>query len=114
MFTWKNHGYNTTSGKAGSSPPPRKNTTASCEPGVQSRQTAKVCVKPSGQVAAGNAMKSSPQRGCYSCRGSIGKTSGPQPFRQHQYDVWSGPAPILPSRRNSKKNGSVHYEWHWF
>ena len=29
------------------------------------------------------------------------------------YDVWSGPAPIVPPHRNSKKNGPVHYDWHW-
>jgi predicted dehydrogenase len=52
---------------------------------------------------------------CYKRRDSIGKTVGPQPIPATiNYDVWSGPAPILPSRRNSKKNGPVHYEWHWF
>ncbi len=28
--------------------------------------------------------------------------------------MWCGPAPIDPPRRNSKKNGSIHYDWHWF
>ncbi|MDR3460441.1 MAG: Gfo/Idh/MocA family oxidoreductase [Verrucomicrobiae bacterium] len=52
---------------------------------------------------------------CYKRRDSIGKTTGPQPIPASiNYDIWSGPAPILSSRRNSKKNGSVHYEWHWF
>jgi predicted dehydrogenase len=29
------------------------------------------------------------------------------------YDLWSGPAPLTPPRRNSP-NGTVHYDWHWF
>jgi hypothetical protein len=29
------------------------------------------------------------------------------------YDLWSGPAPIIEPHRNSKKNGPVHYDWHW-
>ncbi len=52
---------------------------------------------------------------CYKRRESIGKTSGPQPIPESvNYDLWCGPAPIDPPRRNSKKNGSIHYEWHWF
>ena len=52
---------------------------------------------------------------CYKRRDSIGKTSGPQPVPETiNYDLWCGPAPNEPPRRNSKKNGPVHYEWHWF
>jgi predicted dehydrogenase len=52
---------------------------------------------------------------CYKRRDSIGKTSGPQPVPETiNYDLWCGPARLEPPRRNSKKNGSVHYEWHWF
>ncbi len=52
---------------------------------------------------------------CYKRRESIGKTTGPQPVSPSiDYDLWCGPAPLDPPRRNSKKNGSVHYEWHWF
>ncbi len=52
---------------------------------------------------------------CYKRRESIGKTTGPQPIPESvNYDLWCGPAPIDPPRRNSKKNGSIHYEWHWF
>jgi len=29
------------------------------------------------------------------------------------YDLWCGPASNEPPHRNSKKNGPVHYEWHW-
>lgn len=51
---------------------------------------------------------------CYKRRESIGKTTGPQPVPETiNYDLWCGPAPLDPPRRNSKKNGSVHYEWHW-
>ncbi len=52
---------------------------------------------------------------CYKRRESIGKTTGPQPVPASvDYDLWCGPAPLEPPRRNSKKNGSIHYEWHWF
>lgn len=51
---------------------------------------------------------------CYKPRESIGKTTGPQPVPSTiDYDLWSGPAPLVPPRRNSS-NGSVHYDWHWF
>jgi len=67
-------------------------------------------------VQAGNLGKIIVSRGlCYKRRDSIGKTSGPQPVPASiNYDIWTGPAPLLPPRRNSKKNGPVHYEWHWF
>ena len=67
-------------------------------------------------IRAGNLGKIIASRGlCYKRRDAIGKTSGTQTIPASiNYDVWSGPAPILPSRRNSKKNGPVHYEWHWF
>jgi hypothetical protein len=29
------------------------------------------------------------------------------------YDLWTGPAPLVPPRRNSPRNGPVHYDWHW-
>ena len=51
---------------------------------------------------------------CYKRRDSIGRTNGPQPVAASiNYDLWTGPAPLSPPRRNSRKNGSVHYEWHW-
>jgi len=67
-------------------------------------------------VRAGNLGKIIASRGfCYKRRDSIGKTRGPQPIPENiDYNLWSGPAQIAPPRRNSKKNGSVHYEWHWF
>jgi predicted dehydrogenase len=51
---------------------------------------------------------------CYKKRDSIGKTTGPQPIPEGlDYDLWCGPAPNDPPRRNGKQ-GSVHYDWHWF
>ena len=45
----------------------------------------------------------------YVRRGSIGKVDGPQPVPESvDYNLWSGPAPILPLRRKS-----LHYDWHW-
>jgi len=52
---------------------------------------------------------------CYKPRASIGKTSGPQPVPAGlDYDLWSGPAPLVPPRRNTPEHGTVHYDWHWF
>ena len=67
-------------------------------------------------VRAGNLGKITASRGlCYKRRDSIGKTSGPQPIPATiDYDLWTGPADLVPPYRNSKKNGPVHYEWHWF
>jgi predicted dehydrogenase len=51
---------------------------------------------------------------CYKRRDSIGQTSGPQPVPPTiDYDLWSGPAPLIPPHRNNPKNGPVHYDWHW-
>jgi predicted dehydrogenase len=51
---------------------------------------------------------------CYKPRDSIGKTTGPQPIPESvNYDLWTGPAPLVPSRRNGPK-GPIHYDWHWF
>jgi predicted dehydrogenase len=52
---------------------------------------------------------------CYKPRLSIGRTFGPQPVPASiDYDLWCGPAPLVPPRRNSPANGTVHYDWHWF
>jgi predicted dehydrogenase len=66
-------------------------------------------------VRAGNLGKITASRGfCYKRRDSIGKTKGPTPVPATiNYDLWSGPAPIIEPHRNSKKNGPVHYDWHW-
>jgi predicted dehydrogenase len=51
---------------------------------------------------------------CYKGRKSIGMVDGPQPVPDYiDYDIWCGPAPKDPPRRNGKF-GPVHYDWHWF
>jgi predicted dehydrogenase len=66
-------------------------------------------------VRAGNLGKITASRGfCYKRRDSIGKTEGPTPVPASiNYDLWSGPAPIVQPHRNSKARGPVHYDWHW-
>ena len=66
-------------------------------------------------VRAGNLGKVTASRGfCYKRRDSIGKTEGPQKIPATvNYDLWSGPAPLIPSHRNSREKGPVHYDWHW-
>ncbi len=66
-------------------------------------------------VRAGHLGKITASRGfCYKRRDSIGKTDRPTPVPANiNYDLWSGPAPVIAPRRNSKKNGPVHYDWHW-
>lgn len=52
---------------------------------------------------------------CYKLRESIGETSGDQPVPASiDYNLWTGPADLIPPHRNSPKNGTVHYDWHWF
>ena len=64
---------------------------------------------------AGNLGKLIASRGfCYKRRDSIGKTTGPQPVPSTiNYDLWTGPAALVAPHRNTK-NGTVHYDWHWF
>jgi predicted dehydrogenase len=66
-------------------------------------------------VRAGNLGKITASRGfCYKRRDSIGKTAAPTPVPDTvNYDLWSGPAPLVPPHRNSAKNGPIHYDWHW-
>ncbi len=66
-------------------------------------------------VRAGHLGKITAARGfCYKRRQSIGKTAKPTPIPATlNYDLWSGPAPVLEPHRNTKLNGPVHYEWHW-
>jgi predicted dehydrogenase len=51
---------------------------------------------------------------CYKARKSIGLVDGPQKVPAYiEYDLWCGPAPNDPPRRNGSF-GPVHYDWHWF
>lgn len=52
---------------------------------------------------------------CYKQRDSIGRTTGPQAVpKSVDYDLWTGPADLIPPHRNSPTNGPIHYDWHWF
>jgi predicted dehydrogenase len=64
---------------------------------------------------AGNLGKLTAARGfCYKRRESIGKTTGAQPVPATlNYNLWTGPAPLVAPHRNTPKNGTVHYDWHW-
>ncbi|MDB6115301.1 MAG: oxidoreductase domain protein [Lacunisphaera sp.] len=66
-------------------------------------------------VRSGQLGKITASRGfCYKNRPSIGKTSGPQPVPETvDYNLWTGPAPLVPPHRNNPKNGPIHYDWHW-
>jgi len=66
-------------------------------------------------VRAGKLGKIQYARGlCYKSRTSIGLTTGPQPIPASvDYDQWSGPSAVVPSRRNSASRGPIHYDWHW-
>jgi len=51
---------------------------------------------------------------CYKRRASIGLVSGDQQVPDTiDYDLWSGPAPLVPPHRNDPKYGIIHYDWHW-
>jgi predicted dehydrogenase len=46
---------------------------------------------------------------CYKRRPSIGLVTGEQPVPETiDYDLWSGPAPLVPPHRTK-----IHYDWHW-
>jgi predicted dehydrogenase len=50
---------------------------------------------------------------CYKSRPSIGPREETAIPSHINYDLWCGPAPLAPSTRNNKRNGPVHYDWHW-
>jgi len=51
---------------------------------------------------------------CYKRRPSIGLVTSDQPVPATiDYDLWSGPAPLVPPHRNDPKYGIIHYDWHW-
>lgn len=52
---------------------------------------------------------------CYKFRDRIGRAGGPQPIPATvDYDLWTGPADLVPPHRNTPVNGVIHYDWHWF
>ncbi|MGH8018330.1 MAG: Gfo/Idh/MocA family protein [Opitutaceae bacterium] len=82
--------------------------------GTQSR-SAEELHRAFAYIKEGNIGKIQWVRGlCYKPRESIGNTSGPQPVPASvDYDLWSGPAPLVPPHRNGP-HGTIHYDWHWF
>ncbi|MFO0936828.1 MAG: Gfo/Idh/MocA family oxidoreductase [Gemmataceae bacterium] len=80
-----------------------------CQIGTQSRSTAGMrgAMK---HIHDGKIGKVSLAYGtCYKRRKSIGKvTKATDPAKTVNYDLWSGPAPLLPIMRKS-----MHYDWHW-
>jgi predicted dehydrogenase len=54
---------------------------------------------------------------CYKKRDSIGdaglKMGEQKPPASMDYNLWCGPSPLTMPKRNSKANGTVHYDWHW-
>ncbi len=82
--------------------------------GMQCRSSAGVR-EAARYVRAGKLGKVVIARGfCYKGRKSIGLVDGPQAVPDYiDYDLWCGPAPKDPPRRNGS-NGPVHYDWHWF
>jgi predicted dehydrogenase len=87
-----------------------------CQTGTQSRSSREGIARMVEWVKAGNLGKILIARGqCYKPRGSIGKTEGPQKVPDYiDYDLWCGPAPLDPPRRNNPRFGPIHYDWHWF
>ena len=60
-------------------------------------------------LRAGNLGKAHYARGfCYKPRLSIGKVGKGEIPAGLDYDLWSGPAPLKPLRRQK-----LHYDWHW-
>ncbi|MBG86751.1 MAG: dehydrogenase [Verrucomicrobiales bacterium] len=66
-------------------------------------------------IQEGNLGKIKIARGlCYKNRPSIGHVNAPVAIPEHiDYDLWSGPAPLVPPTRNNPKKGPIHYDWHW-
>jgi len=97
-----------TSGRARRSSPPRNRTSASSR---SSRRTARASHRRGiAWMQAGHLGKLNLVRGLvYKRRLSIGKTTGPvAPPATVNYDLFQGPAPLVPLRRVN-----FHYDWHW-
>jgi len=79
-----------------------------CQTGTQCRSNPGM-IQFMDYVRSGKLGKVTVGRGlCYKRRDSIGP-KGNYPIPAHiNYDLWSGPAPILPLTRKN-----LHYDWHW-
>lgn len=78
--------------------------------GTQSRSSRNGILKAVEYVQSGKLGKVIVARGlCYKRRPSIGKVDKPiDPPKGLDFDVWCGPAEMLPIRRKQ-----FHYDWHW-
>ena len=79
-----------------------------CQTGTQSRSNPGM-ISAMEFVLAGKIGEVKLARGlCYKPRGSIGPRGEYQIPSHVNYDLWSGPAPLLPLTRKQ-----FHYDWHW-
>lgn len=79
-----------------------------CQTGTQSRSNPGM-IELMQYVLKGELGECKLARGlCYKPRGSIGARGKYEPPKGVNYDLWSGPAPILTLTRPQ-----LHYDWHW-
>ncbi len=79
-----------------------------CQAGMQSRSSPAI-KEAVAYMKAGKLGEVNLARGlCYKRRMSIGPAGHFQPPAEVDYNLWSGPAPILPITRPR-----FHYDWHW-
>ena len=79
-----------------------------CQSGTQGRSTPGV-VEAIEYVKAGKIGTVKLARGiCYKPRPSIGAKGSYDPPASVDYNLWTGPAPLLPCTRSK-----FHYDWHW-
>jgi predicted dehydrogenase len=83
--------------------------------GTQSRSSSELH-QAAAYIREGNLGRVQWARGlCYKERKSLGQSGGAQAVPSTiDYNLWSGPAPLVPPRRNSAEYGPIHYDWHWF
>jgi predicted dehydrogenase len=79
-----------------------------CQAGTQNR-SAPAVIEAIGYVRSGKIGAVALARGlCYKRRPSIGPKGSYPPPAGVDYDLWTGPAPLLPVTRPQ-----FHYDWHW-
>jgi predicted dehydrogenase len=79
-----------------------------CQTGTQSRSNPGM-IQAIEYLQAGKIGEVKVARGlCYKPRGSIGPKGNYEIPKNINYDLWSGPAEILPLTRKN-----LHYDWHW-
>jgi predicted dehydrogenase len=79
-----------------------------CQTGMQSRSS-RGMQEAIAYIRAGKLGEVKLARGlCYKPRASIGSKGNYTPPKEVDYNLWSGPAPVLPLTRPR-----FHYDWHW-